>query len=89
MAIKLKQDISIGVNLKKYRAKTGISQETVAARLQVQGLDISREIISRMELGQYSIRVSVLLALAEIYRTPIEAFFADLERYEPDLTPSL
>ena len=61
-----------------------MSQEVVAAKLQVQGLDISREIVSRMELGKYNIRVSVLLALSEMYRTPIESFFADLERYEPD-----
>ena len=82
MPYRLKQDISIGENLKKYRAKTGISQEIVAARLQVQGLDISREIVSRMELGNYNIRISVLLALAKMYRTPIQDFFADLERYE-------
>jgi len=82
MASKLKQDISIGANLKKYRAKTGLSQEKVAAKLQTQGLDISREIISQMELGKYNIRVSVLLALAEMYRTPIQDFFANLERYD-------
>jgi len=40
MANRLKQDISIGANLKKHRAKMGLSQEKVMARLQVQGLDI-------------------------------------------------
>lgn len=59
-----------------------MSQEAVAAKLQTMGLDIIREIISQMELGQYNIRVSVLLALAELYDTPIQDFFADLERYE-------
>jgi len=68
--------------MKKYRAKTGLSQEIVAARLQVQGLDISRETISQMELGHCNVRVSVLLALSKMYRTPIQDFFADLERYE-------
>jgi len=82
MANRLKQDISIGANLKKHRAKMGLSQEKVVARLQVQGLDISREILSRVELGKYNVRVSVLLALAEIYKTPIQDFFADLERFE-------
>ena len=78
MAKKLKQDISIGPNLKKYRVAAGFSQEVVAAKLQAQGLDISREIISQMELGKYSIRVSVLLALAELYDTPIQQFFTNL-----------
>ena len=82
MVQKLKQDISIGPNLKKYRKAMGLSQGVVAARLQVQGLDIHEKIISEMELGRYSIRVSVLLALAEMYKTPIESFFANLDRYE-------
>jgi len=82
MAKKLKQDVSIGVNLKKYRRGTKLSQEKVAAKLQLQGLDISREIMSQMELGIYSIRISVLLALSDLYDTPIQDFFADIERYK-------
>lgn len=54
----------------------------VAAKLQTMKLDIPQKIILEMELGKYSIRISVLLALAELYDTPIQDFFADLERYE-------
>ena len=82
MAHKLKQDISIGVNLRKYRQAANMSQEQVAAKLQAQGLDISREIISQMELGKYSIRVSILLALSDLYKAPVQDFFEDLKRYE-------
>lgn len=82
MSKKIKQDISIGVNLQKYRQNAKLSQDMVAIKLQAQGLDISREILSQMERGLYSIRVSVLLALADLYQTPIQDFFADLERYE-------
>jgi len=82
MTNKLKQDISIGANLKKYRKACRLSQATVAARLQVQGLDIHERVISAMELGQYSIRISVLLALSELYGVPVQDFFADLDRYE-------
>lgn len=82
MANKLKQDISIGDNLRKYRQAANMSQELVAAKLQAQGIDISREIISQMELGKYSIRVSVLLALSELYQTPVQDFFEGLKRYE-------
>jgi len=84
MARRLKQDISIGSNLRKYRQASGLSQEAVAAKLQLQSLDISREVISQMELGTYNIRVSILLALAEIYDISIQNFFVDLERYEQD-----
>jgi len=82
MAKKLKQDVSIGTNLKKYRQYTGLSQEEVAAKLQLRGLDTHQKIISEMELGRYSVRVSVLLALADLYNTPIQDFFMDLQRYE-------
>ncbi len=82
MAHKLKQDISIGDNLRKYRQAANMSQEQVAAKLQAQGLDISREIISQKELGKYSIRVSILLALSDLYKAPVQDFFEDLKRYE-------
>ena len=82
MAKKLKQDISIGASLKRYRQASGMSQERVAAKLQIQGLDIHQKIISEMELGRYSIRISVLLALSDLYNVPIQDFFADLERCE-------
>jgi len=82
MSTKLKQDISIGANLRKYRSDLKLSQATVAARLQTQGLDVHEKIISEMELGRYSIRISVLLALAEMYHVPVQDFFIDLDRYE-------
>lgn len=79
MATKLKQDISIGENLRKLRKKAGLSQEEVAAKLQIEGYVVSREMISQMELGKYSIRVSILLALKKIYNVRcMDEFFEDL-----------
>ncbi len=76
--MKLKQDISIGENMKKLRLKNKLSQEEVAALLQVRGLAVSREMISQMELGRYSVRISVLMALCEIYHVKVEEFFEGL-----------
>ena len=70
MSDKIKQDISIGSNLRRLRKNAKLSQEEVAAKLDLMGLSTSREIISQMELGRYSIRVSVLLVF--------DAFFQDL-----------
>ena len=79
MSKKIKQDISIGPNLKELRKKTGLSQEKVASKLQVMGIDTSREIISQMESGSYSIRVSILLALKDIYQVDsFDDFFRGL-----------
>ena len=76
MSEKIKQDISIGKNLHRLRKQAGLSQEQV--KLQVMGLPVSREIISQMELGRYSIRVSVLIALKQIYGVSYEEFFQGL-----------
>lgn len=76
--MKLKQDLSIGENMKKLRLRNQLSQEEVAARLQVRGLAVSREMISQMELGRYNVRISVLIALCDIYHAKIEDFFEGL-----------
>ena len=78
MEEKLKQDISFGDNLRRLRKKAGFSQEGLAACLQLMDLPVSREIISQMELGRYSVRVSVLLALKELYQVSFDDFFAGL-----------
>ena len=80
MSVKLKQDISIGHNLKLLRKNANLSQEEVAAKLELMGLSISREVISQMELGRYSIRISILLALKQIYNViTYDDFFKDLK----------
>lgn len=78
MPQKIKQDLSIGPNLQQLRKKSGYTQEQVAAKLLTMGLPASREIVSQMEAGRYSIRVSILLALKEIYHASYEDFFAGL-----------
>lgn len=79
MSTKLKQDISIGDNLRILRRKAGLSQAEAAAKLQILDLPVSREIISQMEQGKYSIRVSVLLAMKELYKVgSMDEFFRNL-----------
>lgn len=77
--IKQVKDTSIGGNLRRLRNNSGLSQEAVAARLQLMGLNISRETVSQMELGSCNIRVSVLRALCEIYKVnSYDEFFRDI-----------
>ncbi len=78
MSERIKQDLSIGGNLKRLRKNSGLSQEAVAAKLQLMGISVSREMISQMELGQYNIRVTVLLALKQIYNADFSDFFEGL-----------
>lgn len=90
MSTRLKQDISIGPNLQRLRTEAGLSQEAVIAKLVLMGVTwISREILSQMELGKYSIRISILLALKEVYAASLDDFFQglswrDVPMDEPD-----
>lgn len=79
MSKKLKQDISIGENLQRLRNNAGLSQEEVAAKMQLLGFSISREMISQMETGKYNIRISELLAMKKFYNVDsIDEFFRGL-----------
>lgn len=78
MSSVINQDISIGPNLKALRLRNKLSQENVAAQLQVMGFTMSREVVSQMESGRHNIRVSILLALKELYHATFDEIFADL-----------
>ena len=69
------QDLNIGNNLKKLRKRANLTQAEVAARLELRGLSVSREIYAQMETGKHHIKVSVLLARKEIFRADFEELF--------------
>ena len=72
----LKQDLNIGKNLKKYRKQAGLTQDEAAAQMEVMGLPVTSDILAKMEQGKYSVRVSVLKAMKQIYRLEsYDAFF--------------
>ena len=78
MTQKIKQDISLGDNIRKLRKQSHLTQEQTVARMQLKGLDISRSSYSQIECGTYNIRVSELIALAEIFYVDYNAFFINL-----------
>ena len=80
----LKQDISIGGNLKALRKRARLSQREAAAQLEVLGVLMSEDILAKIEQGRYSVRISALLALKQIYGVEtFDAFFEGLR-----LTPN-
>ena len=80
MAQKLKQinDISIGDNLRKLRNAANLTQEQVVAQLQLRNLPTSRSVYSQIEAGTYNIRISELIARAEIFHTDFNTIFNSL-----------
>jgi transcriptional regulator with XRE-family HTH domain len=80
MEQKIKQDTSIGDNIRQLRKISHLTQEQVVARLQLEGIEISRSSYSQIECGTYSITVTELRALSKIFHTDYNAFFQESNR---------
>lgn len=78
MEQKIKQDDCIGKNIREIRMGKGMTQEEVAAQLQLQGIDMSRDFYAHIESGAYNIRVSELAALRRVFQCQYEDFFAGI-----------
>lgn len=79
MEQKIKQDRCIGTNLKKLRHKAGLTQEQMAARMQLYGIDMSRDFYAHIETGSYNIRTSELIAFHRILKCSFDDFFYGLD----------
>jgi len=55
-----------GTRVKEARKKAGLSQEMLAARLQIEGVNIERDSVSRIEIGTRFVADYELLALCKI-----------------------
>ena len=55
-----------GAKVKSARKKQGLSQENLAARLQVEGINIERDSVSRIEIGTRFVADYELAALCKV-----------------------
>jgi len=78
MIQKIRQDRIIGDNLRDLRNKSDLSQEKLCVELQRKGCDIARSAYAKYEAGELNVKVSVILALKEIYNCQFDDFFAGL-----------
>ena len=65
----------IGGNIKKLREKAGLTQEQVAARLQINGCDITRSAVAKIEVGQRHLYPDEIILLKEILSATYEEIF--------------
>lgn len=78
MEQKIRQDKNMGQNLRDLRYVSGFSQEKLCAELQRRGCDIARSCYAKYEAGELNIKVSVIMALKEIYKCSYDDFFKGL-----------
>lgn len=59
---------AVGANIKRLREKAGLTQENLAAKLQIEGCDITRSAVAKIEVGQRHIYPDELILLKKILR---------------------
>lgn len=79
MEQKLRRDLNMGANLRRMRDEFGLSQEKLCAELQRRGCDIGRTTYEKYESGELNIKISVIVALKNLYNCSYDDFFVGLE----------
>ena len=75
---KIRPDMDIGKNIQTIRYQKELTQDQVIARMNLMGISISKSTYAKLETNRMNIKVSELVALAKIFDTDINAFFAGL-----------
>ena len=65
----------IGNNIRNLRERAGLTQEQVAARLQINGCDITRSAVAKIEVGQRHMYPDEIILLKEILITTYDEIF--------------
>lgn len=66
-------DRKVGQRIRAAREQQSLTQEQLAARLQIQNCDITRSALAKIEAGQRHIYLFELRVLREILDVPYEA----------------
>ena len=69
----------IGKNIRHLREKAGLTQEMLSAQLQVNGCDITRSALAKIEVAQRHIYVDELILIKELLNADYNEIF-DLNR---------
>lgn len=65
----------IGNNIRKLRERAGLTQEQVAAKLQLCGCDITRSAVAKIEVGQRHLYPDEIILLRDILSASYEEIF--------------
>ena len=65
----------IGANIRLLREKTGLTQEQLSARLQVNGCDVTRSALAKIEVGQRHLYPDEIILIKEALKVRYEDIF--------------
>lgn len=75
---KIRPDMDIGNNIQRLRNNAELTQDQVAARLNLMGIEISKSTYAKLETNRMNIKVSELIALKQLFEANISDFFEGL-----------
>ena len=65
----------IGNNIRRIREAKGMTQDMLAAKLQLHGCDITRSAVAKIEVGQRHLYADEIILIRKILNTSFEAIF--------------
>lgn len=65
----------IGINIRHIRENQNMTQDELAAKLQILGCDITRSAIAKIEVGQRHLYPDEILLIKEILQTDFDKIF--------------
>lgn len=65
----------IGENIKALRERAGLTQELLSARLQLEGLDITRSAVAKIEVGQRHLYPDEIVILKKVLKATYDEIF--------------
>lgn len=65
----------VGNNIRNLREKAGLTQEQLSAKLQVQGCDITRSALAKIEVGQRHLYPDEIILIKEILKVDFKEIF--------------
>lgn len=71
-----KIETRIGNNIRNLREKNGITQELLAIKLQLNGCDITRSAVAKIEVGQRHLYPDEIILIKKILNVSYDDIFA-------------
>ena len=68
-------ETKVGNNIRKIRENYGMTQDTLAAKLQLSGCDITRSAVAKIEVGQRHLYPDEIILIRKILNTTFDAIF--------------
>ena len=65
----------VGQNIRRLRLKLKMTQETLAAKLQLEGCDITRSAVAKIEVGERHLYPDEIRVLKELLNTSFDEMF--------------